>query len=76
MHAGCNHINRWLLVESQGLFHDPVPIVFFTDIGASTGFVVGDSGRIVAEGLQKAAQGIEYLIPLSWNKKVKVERYE
>ena len=32
----------------------------------------GERFRVIG----KPTQGIEYLIPLSWNKKVKVERYE
>lgn len=39
--------------------------------GRDVGFC-GERFRVIG----KPTQGIEYLIPLSWNKKVKVERYE
>lgn len=39
--------------------------------GRDVGFW-GERFRVIG----KPTQGIEYLIPLSWNKKVKVERYE
>lgn len=39
--------------------------------GRTVGFW-GERFRVIG----KPTQGIEYLIPLSWNKKVKVERYE